>query len=57
MKSLRWQRTTTMHIQVASNEIHIIKNFLHLNCAEYWCKNDEIHLKNYVLVALHTANL
>jgi len=24
-----------MHIQVASDEIHIITNFLHLNCAEY----------------------
>jgi len=41
LKPLRWQSTTTMHIQksvsrlLTSDEIHIITNFSHLNCAEY----------------------
>jgi len=46
-----------MHIQVASDEIHIITKFLHLNCAEYELKNDLIHLKMYVLGAWPTAKL
>ena len=41
LKSLRWQSTTTMHIQksgsrlLTSDEIHTITSYLHLLCAEY----------------------
>jgi len=34
---------------LTSDEILIIANYLHLNCAEYGLKNDLIHLKEYVL--------